>query len=200
MGAADPLFPLRRQALAKFGIQHDGPFPLTESVPIPAALVAAVRIQMAPRETVLVRGRARSSTPLPEAEAGGGSQGSAICAPFQSILSGDASILDPLTPEIETAIVTALRDAVRVFFPHARLCASRPLFTRPTRGRVTHTQVEGMLAGYPTSLGADMRALADPALAPGSFEQHALFLLIGEKKVLVRAFASLEKALAAASR
>ena len=53
-----------------------------------------------------------------------------------------------------------------------------------------------MVAAYPTALVADLRALADPALKHGSFEQAALRLVVGEKKILLLAHGAFSHAIA----
>lgn len=56
-------------------------------------------------------------------------------------------------------------------------------------------QLEGMLAGYPTNVATDVKTLAHtPA---GSFAQHALFLVIAEKRILLQSLAAVNKRLSA---
>ena len=53
-GHAEPLFPVRRQALAAVGVQHDSPHALTVQAPLPPTVLAAVRAQVLPPEALTV--------------------------------------------------------------------------------------------------------------------------------------------------
>ena len=56
-------------------------------------------------------------------------------------------------------------------------------------------QLEGMLAGYPTNVATDVKTLASTPAC--SFAQHALFLVIAEKRILLQSLAAVNKRLSA---
>jgi len=61
-GRAEPLFPVRRQALAAVGIQHDASHALTVQAPLPPSVLGAVRAQVLPPEALTVRRLNQSGT------------------------------------------------------------------------------------------------------------------------------------------
>jgi hypothetical protein len=101
----EPLLPLRRQALAQAGIVHDAPHALTRATPLPQSLVAAVRVQLAPRTAIMVR----LSVNLCACVAAHLTHTRRVP---QDMLTGGRTVHAPLDAATEAAVSATLREAV----------------------------------------------------------------------------------------